>query len=240
MFVTWFKRDSSTGVFRWILRNFEKRLFWRKSVNGCFWVMSSQFFCPFIWRRCSYVSQHSQENTCARVSVLINVHANLSLSLFNTKFRHWCFPDSYLKFLTTTFLKEQCCKKKTHKNRGSDVYRKSNYATFYSDNGLCIVLSVGKKSPKVVNNTLANGLWRSLTCQNSHADITPLILTTDLINIYALLAFHFLSVSHGPTSILSDILITLRKSHVTIFVGHFWKITNTCERCFWDVLVTSG
>ena len=135
----------------------------------------------------------------------------------------------------------------------SAIYRKSNYATFYltsprllyfstvhSDNGLCIVLSVGKKSPKVVNNTPANGLWRSLTCQNSHADITPLILTTDLINIYALLAFHFLSVSHGPTSILSDILITIRKSHATIFVGHFWKITNTCERCFWDVLVTSG
>ena len=158
------------------------------------------------------------------------------------------------EIFNNNFLKEQCCKKKKkQKNRGSDVYRKSNYATFYltsprllyfstvhSDNGLCIVLSVGKKSPKVVNNTPANGLWRSLTCQNSHADITPLILTTDLINIYALLAFHFLSVSHGPTSILSDILITIRKSHATIFVGHFWKITNTCERCFWDVLVTSG
>ena len=157
------------------------------------------------------------------------------------------------EIFNNNFLKEQCCKKKKQKNHGSDVYRKSKYATFYltsprllyfstvhSDNGLCIVLSVGKKSPKVVNNTPANGLWQSLTCQNSHADITPLILTTDLINIYALLAFHFLSVSHGPTSILSDILITLRKSHVTIFLGHFWKITNTCERCFWDVLVTSG
>ena len=28
---------------------------------------------------------------------------------------------------------------------------------------------------------------------------------------------------------------TLRKSHETIFVGHFSKIPNTCERCFRDV-----
>ena len=52
---------------------------------------------------------------------------------------------------------------------GSDIYRKSNYATFYlflyfsivhSDNGLYIytVLSVEKKSLKVVNNTPTIGL----------------------------------------------------------------------------------
>ena len=35
--------------------------------------------------------------------------------------------------------------------------------------------------------------------------------------------FHFLSVSNGPTSILSDIVITLWKSHEIIFVGYFWK-----------------
>ena len=51
--------------------------------------------------------------------------------------------------------------------------------------------------------------------------------------------FHFLSVSNGPTSILLDIVITLRKSHETILVVYFWKITNTCERCFWDVSETS-
>ena len=51
--------------------------------------------------------------------------------------------------------------------------------------------------------------------------------------------FHFFSVSNGPTSILSDIVITLWKSHEIIFVGYFWKITNTCERCFWDVSETS-
>ena len=51
--------------------------------------------------------------------------------------------------------------------------------------------------------------------------------------------FHFLSVSNGPTPILSDVEILLRKSHKIIFVGYFWKITNTCERCFEDVSETS-
>ena len=44
--------------------------------------------------------------------------------------------------------------------------------------------------------------------------------------------FHFLSVSNDPISILSDISITLRKSHEINFVRYFWKITNTCKRCF--------
>ena len=51
--------------------------------------------------------------------------------------------------------------------------------------------------------------------------------------------FHFLSASNGPILILSDIVITLGKSHKIIFVGYFWKITNTCERCFWAVSETS-
>ena len=50
---------------------------------------------------------------------------------------------------------------------------------------------------------------------------------------------HFLSVSDGPTSILLDIVITLRKSHEIIFVTYFRKTKNTCERCFWDVSETS-
>ena len=63
------------------------------------------------------VSQHSQENTFTGVSFLINivVACNLSLSLFKKRFRHWCFPDSYLKFLTTTFLKRE--KKHCHEKR---------------------------------------------------------------------------------------------------------------------------
>ena len=47
--------------------------------------------------------------------------------------------------------------------------------------------------------------------------------------------FHFLSVSNGPTSMLSDIVITLRKSYEIIFERYSWKTSNTCERCFWGV-----
>ena len=36
-------------------------------------------------------------------------------------------------------------------------------------------------------------------------------------------AFHFLSVSDGATSILSDIVISLQKSHEIIFVMYFRK-----------------
>ena len=51
--------------------------------------------------------------------------------------------------------------------------------------------------------------------------------------------FHFLSASNGSILILSDIVITLGKSHKITFVGDFLKITNTCERCFWAVSETS-
>ena len=66
-----------------------------------------------------------------RVSFLINivVACILSLSLFRKRFPRWCFPESYPKFLTTAFLKRE--KKHCYKIRGSDIYRKSNYATFY-------------------------------------------------------------------------------------------------------------
>ena len=40
---------------------------------------------------------------------LINTVAawNLGLSLFKQRYWHWDFPDSYLKVLTTTFLKRK-------------------------------------------------------------------------------------------------------------------------------------
>ena len=101
------------------------------------------------------------------------------------------------------FFKEHCYtkKKQCYKKRGSDVYRKSNYATFYltsprflyfsivhSNNGLCIYRFISwKKLLKVVNNTPTIGLWRSLTCQNFHDSVSPLMLMTDSIDIYALL-----------------------------------------------------
>ena len=50
---------------------------------------------------------------------------------------------------------------------------------------------------------------------------------------------HFLSVSDASMSILSDIVIGLRKSHEIIFVVYFWKTKNTCERCFRDASETS-
>ena len=40
---------------------------------------------------------------------------------------------------------------------------------------------------KVVNNTPTVGLWPSLTCQNSHTIISPLMFMTDFIDIYSLL-----------------------------------------------------
>ena len=73
---------------------------------------------------------------------------------------------------------------------------------------------------KVVNNTPT---IKTLTQISAHW----LILKTNLIEICVLKTFHFLIVSNSTTSILSDILITLWKSHEIIFVGYFWKITNT-------------
>ena len=70
---TLLKRYFNTGVFLWILRNFEKCLSWRKSVNGCFWIISSQFFDSFIWR-CSYkcFSTFAIKHLCQ--SVFFNKH----------------------------------------------------------------------------------------------------------------------------------------------------------------------
>ena len=50
-------------------------------------------------------------------------------------------------------------------------------SVFYLDSksGLCKVLLVEKKLLKVVNNAPTIWLWRSLTCQNSHPDISTLI-----------------------------------------------------------------
>ena len=73
--------------------------------------------------------------------------------------------------------------------------------------------------------------WRSLTCQISHVDISSLGRLDWLISMQCShKTFHFLSVSDGLTSILSDIVISLRKSHEIIFVT-YWKTKNTCERC---------
>ena len=46
----------------------------------------------------------------------------LNLSLFKKRSRRWCFPDSYLKFLTKTFLKSIPIRKKnSYKKHESDI-----------------------------------------------------------------------------------------------------------------------
>ena len=178
------------------------------------------------------------------MSFLINIVVawKLSPSLFKKRFQHWCFRDRYLRFLTTNFFKERekaVLREKKHyyKKRGSDIYRKSTYATFFVTSSRFLyfrkelaqfIVTTGihsfisrKKSLKVVNSTLTIGFWRYLTCQISHVDMSPPGRLDWLIPMQCShKTFHFLSVSDGATSILSDILISLRKSHEIIFVTY--------------------
>ena len=111
-------------------------------------------------------------------------------------------------------------KKYCYKKRGSDIYRKSTYATFFvtlsrflyfSKELAQFIVTTGiysfisrKKSLKVVNSTLTIGFWRALTCQNSHVHISQLGRLDWFISMQCShKTFHFLSVSDGPTSILS-------------------------------------
>ena len=50
------------------------------------------------------VSQHSQGNTFTRVTFIVTAGNLKLISLFKKRFRHCSLPDSYLKFLTATFL----------------------------------------------------------------------------------------------------------------------------------------
>ena len=92
-----------------ILKNICERLL----LNNLKWNYSIFM----ILKKVLNVSQHSQENTSTGVSFLtkIVVACNLSLSLFKKRFQHWCFPDSYLKFLTPFLKREKrhCYKKRS-------------------------------------------------------------------------------------------------------------------------------
>ena len=63
---TFWKGNSSTGVFQWILQNFKEHLHFRTSANGCIWVFyhrvkikSFDCFCFFFkWVCCSLPFQH--------------------------------------------------------------------------------------------------------------------------------------------------------------------------------------
>ena len=105
---TLLKRDSNIDVFLWILRHFRKLLVWRKSVNGYFFIHEGSKIVG------KSFSTFERKNTFTRVSFLIKIVAasNLKLSLFKNRFQHWCFSDSYMKFLTITFLKSIVIRKK--------------------------------------------------------------------------------------------------------------------------------
>ena len=80
------------------------------------------------------ISQHSQENTFTGVSFLIStvVVCILCLSLFKKRFPHPCFPDSFLKFLTTTLLKREkkhCYEKRSIAIRNVDLISIANLIT---------------------------------------------------------------------------------------------------------------
>ena len=152
------------------------------------------------------------------------------------------------EIFNSNFFKEDCYKKKSIVIRNVDQISITNLIPhFLLCQDFCISAQVRslwerfiysfisrKKSLKVVNNIPTIGLWRSLICQNSDADIYS--RKAWLISMHcSQKTFYFLNVS---TSILSNIVITLRKSHEIIFVGYFWKIRNTWERYFWDVSVT--
>ena len=66
-------------------------------------------------RRCSVkkvsleITQHLQENTCARVSFLIKLQALKPATLFKRRLWHRCFPVNVAKFLRIPFLQNTSC-----------------------------------------------------------------------------------------------------------------------------------
>ena len=127
---------------------------------------------------------------------LINIVAGPSLS--KKMLRRWCFLYSYPKFVITTFLtlgklwKKYYYKKCGHISIANLITQHFilNFAkiSVFQTEILVYVKSYRSKKPlRVVYSTLTTGLWRSLTYQNAHEDISPLILMTNSLNIYALL-----------------------------------------------------
>ena len=51
------------------------------------------------------ISQNTQENTCARVSFLIKLQAEVC-NVIKKRLWHMCFPMNFSKFLKITFLTE--------------------------------------------------------------------------------------------------------------------------------------
>ena len=203
-------------------------------MNDCFWIRKAKLlihedcnigvkcFSTFAGKH-PYRSVFFNKYSCCMQLKPIFIQKEVLALVFSWQLSE-IFNNNFFKERKKALLWE---KKHCYKKCGSDIYRKSTYATFFCNfakisvfeqgvstvysNNRYIVLSVEKKSLKVVNSTLTIGFWRSLTCQNSHVDICPLGRLDWLISMQCShKTFHFLSASDGPTSILSDIVISLR------------------------------
>ena len=113
------------------------------------------------------------------------------------RFQHRCFS---LNIFGNKLFKEDCYKKKSIALRNLNQISITNLIMrLLPRQDFCISAQVlvargyiqfyqSKKITKSTNNTLTIGLSQLVTCQNCDADISPLILMTDLIDIYTLLS----------------------------------------------------
>ena len=131
----------------------------------------------------------------------------------------------WIRYLSQIYLRNSFC------NFAKISVFQQGVSTVYSDNRMFY------QSKKITESSksLTIEFWQSLTSQNSHwADLTNWNLCNAPTKWF--ISWVFLT---EPTSILSDIVISLRKSNEIIFVTDFFKTKNTCERSFWDVSETS-
>ena len=152
---------------------------------------------------------------------------NLSLSLFKKKLPRWCFLDIHLKFLTMTFLILNKLWKNTVIKNVDQIFIANlitQVLTLTSPRFLLLYIK-SYQSKKIINKakilTQISATWYSWQ--------------TWLITMHcSQKKFHFLRVSNGPTSILLNISVTLRKSHGTILSGISEK-SHSCARYFSDI-----
>ena len=94
--VTYWKKDSGTGVFLWISQNFLKHLFLEKTSGGCFWyaseltimftawkVSKTKFFMVRIFPHSDWIRRYGEIQSISQYSVRTRKNADLE------KFRIW-------------------------------------------------------------------------------------------------------------------------------------------------------
>ena len=94
------------------------------------------------------VSQHLQENTFTGVSFLINISCGMPLKpiFIQKEVPTLVFSWQLSEIFNNNFFKERkkallCEKKHCYKKRRSDIYRRSNYATFYVTSPILLYFS---------------------------------------------------------------------------------------------------